>query len=150
MSAGIIRVQCDNVIENNTMSSPEEVRIDKFLWAVRVFKSRSAAADACKKGRIFVNSIPAKPSRTVSIKDIITVKKLPVIYTYQVISLTVNRVPAKNVNLYVTDLTPEDEKVKLYSVKQTLHGKRPKGKGRPTKKERREIDRLFNSDTASW
>jgi len=132
------------------MSSPEDIRIDKFLWATRIFKSRSAGADACKKGRIFVNNTPAKPSRTVSVNDIITVKKLPVSYTYRVTDLTANRVPAKNVSLYITDLTPEEEKIKLYSVRGTLQGKRPRGTGRPTKKERREIDRLLNSDTDSW
>jgi len=129
------------------MSSPEDIRIDKFLWAIRVFKSRSAATDACKKGRVFVNDFPVKPSRPVSVNDIITVKKLPVSYTYRVNELTANRIPAKNVSLYITDLTPEEEKIKLYSVRGTIQGKRPRGTGRPTKKERREIDRLFNSDT---
>jgi ribosome-associated heat shock protein Hsp15 len=123
----------------------ENIRIDKFLWAVRIFKSRSSASDACRKGRILVNNLPAKPSRTITVNDIITVKKLPVTYTYEITDLLENRIPAKMVNRYIKDITPEEEKAKLLAMSNIRHGFRPRGIGRPTKKERREIDRFFNS-----
>lgn len=123
----------------------ENIRIDKFLWATRIFKSRSLAAEACKKGRITVNNSPAKPSRTVTIKDVIEVKRPPASFVYEVINLTENRIPAKMVNQFINDLTPEEEKVKLASVTGHDFVFRPRGKGRPTKKERRDIDRLYNS-----
>ncbi len=127
------------------MLSDENIRIDKFLWAVRVFKSRSLAAIACKKGRIEINNSPAKPSRSVSVNDIITVRRPPSTFTYVVKNLTENRIPAKNVCQYIDDLTPEEEKNKFTAVRFTRTGIRPKGTGRPTKKERRELDNLFES-----
>lgn len=119
-----------------------EIRIDKFLWAVRIYKTRSIATDECRKGRILVNDASAKPSRVVSAGEIITVKKPPVTYTYKVLEPIVNRVSAKLVHNFVEDITPEEEKIKL-DYRQPASGiYRPKGTGRPTKKERRLIDRL--------
>ena len=118
------------------------VRIDKFLWAVRLFKTRSIAADECRKGRIIINNIQVKPSRIILKNETITVKKLPVIYSIRVIEPIENRVSAKLVELYVEDLTTSEEKAKL-NIKQTggiIY--RDKGTGRPTKKERRLIDKL--------
>lgn len=117
------------------------VRIDKFLWAVRIYKTRSQAAYACKSGRILINSIPARPAKTIEGNDILSVKKPPVIYTYKVTRPVENRVSAKLVINYIEDMTPENEKVKLEMRQTGFPGYRKKGSGRPTKKERRVIDR---------
>jgi ribosome-associated heat shock protein Hsp15 len=119
------------------------VRIDKFLWAVRVFKTRSIASEACRRGRIIINSIQVKPSRSVFKDEIITVKKLPVIYTYRIIEPIENRVSAKLVSKYIEDLTPQEEKIKLDIRHTGFTGYREKGIGRPTKKERRNLDRFI-------
>jgi ribosome-associated heat shock protein Hsp15 len=122
------------------MSDSKHIRIDKFLWSVRIFKTRSIAANACSKGRVSINDIPAKPSRIVSTDEIITVKKPPVSYTYRIIETIGDRVSAKLVEKYLADLTPEEEKVKLYFRQSGAIGYRDKGTGRPTKKDRRIID----------
>jgi ribosome-associated heat shock protein Hsp15 len=124
------------------MSGNENIRIDKFLWAMRIFKTRSLASEACRKGKIIVNNIQVKPSRIITVNETILVKKLPVIYTYLVIEPIENRVAAKMVNLYINDITPETEKAKLINRELADFGYRGKGTGRPTKKERRTIDRL--------
>lgn len=121
------------------------VRLDKYLWAIRVYKTRSEAADACKAGRVKVNGTEAKSSREVRENDMLTVRKLPVTYTYKIIQLVENRQPAKNVALYAENLTPEEEKNKLDKKNITVYIRRDRGAGRPTKKERREIDKLFEN-----
>ena len=128
------------------MGDNQNIRIDKFLWSVRLYKTRSVAADECRKGRIIINNIQVKPSRIILKNEIITVKKLPVIYTFRVIEPIENRVSAKLVEQFVEDLTSADEKAKL-NIKQ-VGGivYRDKGTGRPTKKERRLIDKL-NEDS---
>lgn len=126
------------------MTDIKPVRIDKFLWAVRLFKTRSLATDACKMGRILVNDNPVKPSGTIEGKEILTVKKPPVIYTYRVIEPVENRISAKLVMNYLEDLTPDNEKIKLEIRVSGRTGFREKGLGRPTKKERRSIDRWKN------
>jgi len=124
------------------MSDNKPIRIDKFLWSVRLYKTRSIASEECRKGRIIINNIPLKPSRIVLKNEIITVKKPPVIFTYRVIEPIENRVSAKLVEQFIEDLTTEEEKSKL-DIRQSIGiGFRDKGTGRPTKKERREIDRL--------
>ena len=124
------------------MAENKTIRIDKFLWSVRIYKTRSIASDECRKGRIIINDIHVKPSRTVIKNEIITVKKPPVIYSYRVIEPIENRVSAKLVEQFVVDLTPEEEKAKL-NIRQAMDiVYRDKGTGRPTKKERRQIDRI--------
>lgn len=124
------------------MADNKPVRIDKFLWSVRLYKTRSIASDECRKGRIIINNIQVKPSRMITKNKIIIVKKPPVIYTYKVIEPVENRVSAKLVELFVEDLTTEEEKAKL-DIRQSVEtGYRDKGSGRPTKKERRVIDKL--------
>ncbi len=120
------------------------VRIDKWLWAIRVYKTRSIAADACRTNRVTVNGSVVKPSREIKQGDVITVKKLPVIYSYKVIEEISNRQPAKNVHLYALDITPQQELDKL-QTKVGVYLSRDAGAGRPTKKERREIDDLMES-----
>ena len=130
------------------MSKPEseETRIDKFLWSVRIYKSRSIAADACRNNRVTVNSVHAKSSRTVSPGDMITVRKMPVIYSYRVIDIPRSRVGAPLVKNYLEDLTPPEERSKIEVKAGLSTGYRQRGSGRPTKKERRSIDRLREGD----
>jgi ribosome-associated heat shock protein Hsp15 len=124
------------------MPEIKTIRIDKFLWSVRIYKTRSIASAECRKGRIIINDIQVKPSRTVLKNEIITVKKPPVIYSYRVIEPIENRVSAKLVEQFIEDITPEEEKAKL-SIRQEIGIiYRDKGTGRPTKKERRLIDKI--------
>jgi ribosome-associated heat shock protein Hsp15 len=120
--------------------SESDLRIDKWLWAVRVFKTRSLATEACKKGRVSINGDEAKPSRIIKIGDVVEVKKPPVLFRYTVTELLKNRVGAKLVSNYMDDITPEQEVIKLDMMRQNLGGFRERGAGRPTKKERRLLD----------
>ena len=115
------------------------VRIDKYLWAVRLFKTRTLATEACKKGRVTVDNMPAKPSRGISAGDIIEVKKMPVVYSYRVVDPIEKRVGAKIVEKFVEDITPQEELQKL-EIQDDFFVKRDRGAGRPTKKERRLLD----------
>jgi ribosome-associated heat shock protein Hsp15 len=120
----------------------KDFRIDKFLWSVRVYKTRSQASEACRKGKVLIDEIPVKPSRILKVGDIIVVRKLPVVYTYQVIKLLEKRVSAKDVKTYCEDLTPQAELDKLKKDHITIVFKRERGAGRPTKRERRLMDKL--------
>ena len=121
----------------------ESVRIDKYLWAMRLFKTRNEAADACKANKVKVNNIEAKASRNIIIGDRIELRRPPVTYTYKVIGLTDNRQPAKNVSQYIENQTSVEELAKLEQRKLTTFIQRDRGSGRPTKKERREMERLI-------
>ena len=121
-----------------------EIRLDKYLWAVRVFKTRSDAADAIRNNRVLVNDAYAKPSREVKQGDIISVKKMPVTYKYKVLELVSSRQGAKNVPTYCLKITPQEELDKLSVPRETVFVFRERGTGRPTKKERREIDALMD------
>lgn len=123
------------------MSENPEIRADKFLWAVRLYKTRSLSAEACKKGKVLIDDIEIKPSRNIKTGDVILLKKPPVNYTYRVIGSPKNRVSAKLVDQYIEDITPEEELAKLELV-DSFFIKRDRGAGRPTKKERRIIDKL--------
>ena len=120
-----------------------EVRLDKYLWAVRVFKTRSDAADAIRNNRVLVNGAYAKPSREVKQGDIIAVKRMPITYQYKVLELVSSRQGAKNVPQYCLNITPQEELDKLTVPRETVFVFRERGTGRPTKKERREIDALM-------
>lgn len=126
------------------MSEESLVRIDKWLWAVRIFKTRNQATTACKKGKILIKNKPVKPSRIINIDDIVVIKKLPVVYTYRVKELLEKRVAARQVNQYIEDLTSDEELKKLKIRQMQNFIIREKGMGRPTKKERRTLDRLKN------
>jgi ribosome-associated heat shock protein Hsp15 len=126
------------------MPEIKPIRIDKFLWSVRIYKTRSIASEACRKGRIIINNIQVKPSRSVFKDEIITVKKLPVIYTYSIIEPVENRVSAKLISNFIEDLTSEEEKKKLDLRHTGFVGYREKSTGRPTKKERRNLDRFID------
>ena len=121
-----------------------EVRLDKYLWAVRVFKTRSDAADAIRNNRVLVNDAYAKPSREVKQGDVIAVKKQPVTYQYKVLELVSSRQGAKNVPQYCLNITPQEELDKLTIPRETVFVFRERGTGRPTKKDRRNIDALMD------
>ena len=117
----------------------KSVRIDKYLWAVRVFKTRSLASEACRKGKVSVDDMPAKPSRTVTTGDVIEVRKMPVLYSYRVKDPIEKRVGAKIVDQFVENVTTPEELQKL-EMQDDFFIKRDRGAGRPTKKERRLLD----------
>jgi ribosome-associated heat shock protein Hsp15 len=127
------------------MDADKPVRIDKFLWAVRLYKTRTLASDACKTGRVLVNGHTIKPSREIEGGEILSVRKPPVTYTFRIMGLTGNRLPAREVVSHIENLTPESEMMKLDMNKYKSTGYREKGTGRPTKKERRVIDRWIDS-----
>ena len=120
-----------------------EVRIDKYLWAIRAFKTRTDATEACKGGKVKVGPVNAKPSKAVQAGDVITVRKGIVTYTYQVVQPTETRVGAKLVPDFALDLTPESEREKLHAPVETFFVTRERGAGRPTKKDRREMEKLW-------
>jgi ribosome-associated heat shock protein Hsp15 len=124
------------------MPDNSAIRIDKFLWAVRLYKTRSIASEECRKGRIIIKEVQVKPSRIISTDEVILVKKPPVNYTFRVIEPIENRVSAKIAGQFIEDLTPEAEKAKLDFSKSAGTGQRQRGTGRPTKKERRLIDKF--------
>jgi ribosome-associated heat shock protein Hsp15 len=125
------------------MSITEKVRIDKWLWAVRIYKARSQATEACKKGQIIINGMEVKPSREVKPGDIVFIRKLPVIYTVRIKCVLENRLPAHRVKEYLDDLTSPEELEKL-KLKDMAFFRRARGAGRPTKKERRLLDNIIN------
>jgi ribosome-associated heat shock protein Hsp15 len=119
----------------------EKTRIDKWLWSVRMFKTRSQASEACRKGRIIINGIQVKPSRDIKAGEIVLIRKPPAVYTYRVKSLVQNRLSAPLARECYEDLTSVEELNKL-KINESLFFKRDRGAGRPTKKERRILDKL--------
>ncbi len=124
----------------------EPVRIDKWLWAVRLFKTRTLATEECKKGRVTIDGISVKPSRVPKPGDIIKVRKNPITYTYKVIGITGKRVGAKLVSEFLLDMTSPDELKILEIRQQMISFDRERGTGRPTKKDRRELDKFQDWD----
>ncbi|MDE6468647.1 MAG: RNA-binding S4 domain-containing protein [Muribaculaceae bacterium] len=124
-----------------------EVRIDKWLWAMRVFKTRTIATDACKKGRVTMGTpaVAVKPSRTVVPGDIINVRKPPVTFTFRVKAVTQNRLGARLVPEYLENLTPKEQYDLLEVVKISGFIDRQHGLGRPTKREGRELSKFTDS-----
>ena len=117
-----------------------EVRVDKYLWAMRIYKTRSIAADACKNGRVSMGGVQLKPSRTFHVGDTFTVRKGPITYTYRVLQLSENRLGAKLVPQYLQDCTPPEQLELLELAKMAGQSGRDRGTGRPTKKDRRDIE----------
>ena len=122
------------------------MRIDKYLWCVRYFKTRSIATQACNKGQVTINNQKVKPSKTITVGDSITLKKNQITYSVKIISTPPNRVGAKLVDLYRMDTTLPEELDKLNSVRSASNYYREKGIGRPTKKDRRDIDEYQNNN----
>jgi len=123
------------------MITDKDIRVDKWLWAVRVFKTRSAASEACRKGKVLVNNSPVKPSRVLKINDVVSVRRQPVLFSYKVRGLLGKRLSARLITDYVENITPASELEKLRQA-ETFFIQRDKGSGRPTKKERRSIDKI--------
>jgi|WetSurMetagenome_2_1015567.scaffolds.fasta_scaffold78391_2 ribosome-associated heat shock protein Hsp15 len=117
-----------------------ETRVDKWLWAVRIFKTRSQASDACHKGYVFSGNLPVKASHLVRTGEIIGVRKPPIIRTYHVLGISGKRVSALLAERLVKDITPPEQLEILERQKDMRWIGREKGTGRPTKKERRELD----------
>jgi len=123
------------------------MRVDKYLWCIRYFKTRSIATKACKEGKVRVNGAIIKPSREVYATDKITVRKNQVNYELVVLDTPKNRLGAKLVDIYRKDVTPEEALQKLDLLKYSKEYYRKKGTGRPTKKDRRDIDDWFEEPT---
>lgn len=123
----------------------ESVRIDKYLWAIRLFKTRSEASDACNGNKVSLNGTNAKASKSVKVGDTIQVRKGPATLSYRVIRLSESRMGAQLVPDYAENLTPESETAKLHVPRQTIQFMRDKGAGRPTKKDRRQLEDLMDS-----
>ncbi len=121
-------------------------RVDKYLFAMRIYKTRSMAADACKKGRVTMNGVELKPSRTFKIGDKFSVRKGPVTFSYEVLRLSENRLGAKLVPDYMRDITSQDQLELLELAKLAGQSGRDRGTGRPTKKDRREIEQFISDD----
>ena len=122
----------------------EELRIDKYLWSIRVYKTRTDATDACKGGKVRVNGADTKPSKSIKPGDVITARKGAVTYTYKVLELIDKRQGARLVPRYAENQTPEEELAKLRAPVETFFLKRDRGAGRPTKKDRRQMDSLWD------
>jgi ribosome-associated heat shock protein Hsp15 len=124
-----------------------EVRSDKWMWATRIFKTRTIAADACKKKRVLVGGMSVKPSRMIRTGEVIAVHKPPVTYSFRVLGLTGNRMAAKLVPQYLANITPPEEYELLELSKISGFVNRAKGLGRPTKKERRDLEQFADAPT---
>lgn len=128
-----------------------EVRIDKWLWAVRLFKTRTLAIESCKKGRINIQGMNVKPSRMIKVGDVIQIRRAPIVYSFEVLELTEKRMGAKLVPEYMKDVTPQSEYAILEMSKAGGFVDRGKGMGRPTKKDRRElVDFIDESFFDEW
>ena len=124
------------------MAEKHHTRIDKWLWAVRIFKTRALATEACAGGKVKINDTAVKASRKIQVGDVIQVRKGMVKHLYCMLKIAEKRMGAKLISDFLNDLTPDDELVKLKSAqKQPIHT-REKGQGRPTKKERRMMDEI--------
>jgi len=123
----------------------KEVRIDKWLWAVRIFKTRSQATEACKKGRVSIGGLPVKPSRHVKPGEVVFVRKAPIVRRYKVADVAEKRMSAKLTEKFVEDVTPPGQLEILEMQKNMSWFNRPRGAGRPTKKDRRELDDFINT-----
>lgn len=123
-----------------------EVRIDKWLWAVRLFKTRTLAAEACKKGKVIVKGIQVKPSRNVRVEDVISIKRNPFLFSFQVIALSENRMNAKLVPDFMKNVTTADQLELIELARLTGQNGRDRGAGRPTKKDRRDLEEFTEPD----
>lgn len=123
-----------------------EARIDKWLWAARIFKTRTIAAEACKKGRISINGAQAKPARMIKPGDIINVKKSPITYSFKVLQAIEKRVGAKLIPEIMENVTSPEQYELLEMSKISGFIDRARGTGRPTKKDRRSLDEFFTPE----
>lgn len=118
------------------------VRADKWLWAVRICKTRNIAAEYCRGGKVTIGGEPVKPSRLVKPGDLVQVRKSPYTFSYRVTGLIEKRVSAAEAASFVENLTPKEELDKIKTMQESAFYLRDRGTGRPTKKERRVLDKL--------
>ncbi|MBZ4674388.1 MAG: ribosome-associated heat shock protein Hsp15 [Bacteroidota bacterium] len=131
----------------------DEVRIDKWLWAVRIFKTRTIAAEAIKKGRVMVGGVAVKPSRMIRAGDVVQVRKPPVTFSFKVLALSDKRMGAKLVPQFMENITPLDQYELLELNKISGFVDRQRGTGRPTKKDRRDLEQFtdqFDFENFDW
>ena len=121
----------------------DSIRIDKFLWAVRIYKTRSEATEACNGNKVRLDGVPVKPGKAVKVGETLEVHKGPAVLSYKVLQLSSNRMGAQLVPDFIEDITPDSERAKFHAPKETIVLRREKGAGRPTKKDRRELDHLM-------
>ena len=119
-----------------------EVRIDKWMWATRIFKTRTIAAEACKKNRVMINGVNGKPSRMIKVGEVIQVRKPPITFSFKVLDLTERRMGAKLVPDYLENVTTPDQYEILEMNRISGFVDRARGLGRPTKKDRRELEQF--------
>lgn len=124
----------------------ESMRIDKYLWCIRVYKTRSLAAEQCRLDKVQLNNEQVKASRELKVGDLIQVRKGPIVFQWKVVSFPTSRVGAKLVPTYAEECTTEAEKHKLEIIRLQQNLDRPRGLGRPTKKDRRSLDDFFDPD----
>ena len=123
----------------------DSVRLDKYLWAIRVFKTRSDATDACNGNKVKIGGVNAKPSKAVKPGDVLEVRKGSALYSYRVLKLAENRMGAQLVPDFAEDLTPESERAKLHAPRETIVLQRDRGAGRPTKRDRRQLEEMMDA-----
>src|SRR5690625_3388858 len=126
------------------------MRVDKFLWCVRYYKTRSLATKACRRGHVKVNGEPAKASRDVFPTDTVSVRKNQIDYKMEISEIPKSRRGAKWVNLYIKDITPKENLEKRALLKYERSKGRKKGTGRPTKKDRRDLEEWFDQKMEDW
>lgn len=123
----------------------QETRIDKWLWAVRIFKTRSIATDACKKGRVMMDNVSVKPSRNIRVGEVVQVRKPPITFSFRVLALADKRMGAKLVPEFMENITPPEQYELLELNKISGFVDRQRGTGRPTKKERRDLEQFTDT-----
>lgn len=121
------------------------MRLDKFVWSVRLAKTRSLATDSISKGKIRLNGLAVKPSREVKAGDEVQIIRHTAVFTFKIIGLLNNRVGAKLVDQYITDITPEEEREKLRVYQLAQNAYRVHGTGKPSKKDRRDLDDFLDN-----
>ncbi len=123
----------------------KEARIDKYLWCVRLFKTRTQATEACRKGQVIISDSPVKSSRMVKVGDVIQLKRPPVTYTFKILDIPTGRLGAKLVENYLQNITTKENIELLEMIRIDRVNQRSKGLGRPTKKERRSLESFLDS-----
>ncbi|MDR2041811.1 MAG: RNA-binding S4 domain-containing protein [Tannerella sp.] len=121
-----------------------EVRIDKWMWATRIFKTRTVAAEACKKNRVSIGGVSVKPSRMIKVGEVLQIRKPPITFSFRVLALTEKRMGAKWTPEYLENITPPEQYELLEMSKISGFIDRAHGLGRPTKKDRRELEHFTN------
>lgn len=137
-------------MEEKKLKFQESARLDKWLWAARIFKTRSIAADACKNGRVTVKGANAKPSRTVKVGETIDVKKPPIVYSFKVINAIETRVGAKLIDQVYENVTSPKQYELLEMSRISGFVDRARGTGRPTKKDRRAMESFVDPVLFGW